>query len=218
MITLSKMLAHVSFVDIFNLCVFLTFTICYAYQLVYVFVGLLTRPKLPTAKKNHKFAVFISARNESTVIGNLIHSILKQNYPSELIDIYVIADNCTDHTAQIARDCGAFVIERQNKELIGKGFALNYGMNIVMRECMNTDLGPSICQTADKGVILSPENREIVKNADYDAFFIFDADNVLDSGYFAAMNRLYDKGFTVGTSYRNTKNFDSNWISAGYAT
>ena len=39
-----------------------------------------------------------------------------QNYPKELLDIYVIADNCTDNTAQIARDAGAIVYERFDSE------------------------------------------------------------------------------------------------------
>ena len=211
-------LSYISFVDVFNICVFLTFTICYAYQLFYVLVGLLRRKDHPKAKVNHKFAAIISARNESTVIKNLIDSIKNQDYPSELIDIFIIADNCTDNTAQIALDNGAFVIERQNGELIGKGYALDYGMNIIFRECLGKHIGKSVCGKASYGKILTPAGRAIDKNSGYEAFFVFDADNVLDRNYFTAMNRVYDAGFTVATSYRNTKNFDSNWISSGYGT
>lgn len=210
--------SYISFVDVFNFFIFLAFTCCYAYQLVYVGIGLIRKPKTFKSKKNHKYACLISARNESAVIGNLIQSIKKQKYPEELVDIFVIADNCTDNTAEIARKEGAFVIERFNKELIGKGYALNYGINIIMRECLGTNLGDSICGMAKDGKILAPKGRRVSKKAGYEAFFVFDADNVLDSGYIAAMNRVYDSGYTVGTSYRNTKNFDSNWISSGYAT
>lgn len=211
-------MSYISFVDVFNICVFLTFTICYAYQLFYVLVGLLRRKDHPAARKNHKYAAIISARNESTVIKNLIDSIKNQDYPSELIDIFIIADNCTDNTAQIALDNGAFVIERQNGKLIGKGYALDYGMNIIFRECLGKQIGKSVCGMANYGKIQAPAGRTINKNSEYEAFFVFDADNVLDKHYFAAMNRVYDAGFTVGTSYRNTKNFDSNWISSGYGT
>lgn len=216
--TIVSMLSYISFVDVFNFCVFLTFTICYAYQLFYVLVGLLRKVEHKPAKKNHKYAAIISARNESAVIGNLLDSINNQDYPSELIDVFVIADNCTDNTAEIAMKHGAFVIERNNTELIGKGYALDYGMNIIFRDCLGKKIGKSVCGKASYGKIQVPKGREIDPRSGYEAFFVFDADNVLDKNYFAAMNRVYDKGFTVATSYRNTKNFDSNWISSGYGT
>ena len=187
---LDQFFSQVSFVDIFNFCVFLAFTICYTYPLYYVFVVLTRKPKQLVAKKNHKFAVVISARNESAVIGQLIHSIKVQNYPSELIDVFVIADNCTDNTADVAREAGATVFPRFNSEQVGKGYALDYGFNVILS------------QYADRG---------------YEAYFVFDADNVLDVNYFREMNKTFDNGAVASTSYRNSKNYDSNWISAGYA-
>ena len=101
-------LSTLSFVDIFNICVFITFTFCYAYQLFYVLVVLTRKVPKQTAKKNHRYAVLIAARNENAVIGDLIHSIRVQNYPQELIDIFVIADNCTDNTAAIAQEARSY--------------------------------------------------------------------------------------------------------------
>ena len=121
---LEEMLSSLSFVDFFNMCVFVVFTCCYAYQIIYVFVSLAKKPPELTAKKNHRYAVLISARNENAVIGDLIHSIRVQNYPQELIDIFVIADNCTDNTAAVAQEAGAIVFPRFNKEEIGKGYAI----------------------------------------------------------------------------------------------
>lgn len=212
------MFSRISFVDVFNTCVFLTFTICYAYQLYFVLVGLVKKVEHSKAKKDHKYAVLISARNESSVIHNLIDSIKNQDYPNGLIDIFVIADNCTDNTAEIALEHGAFVIERKNTELVGKGYALDYGFNIIFRECLGKNLGGSVCGLDKQGKILNPKSKRYLSDAKYEAFFVFDADNVLDKHYFEAMNRVYDQGFSVSTSYRNTKNFDSNWISSGYAT
>ena len=186
-----QLFSTISFVDIFNLCVFLAFTICYAYQLFYVFNVLVTKPKELTAKRNHRYAVLISARNESAVIGNLIHSIKVQNYPQELIDVFVVADNCTDNTAEIAEEAGAIVFRRFNDQLIGKGYALDFCIKAIR------------AQYADRG---------------YEAYFVFDADNVLDVNYFREMNKTFDNGAQASTSYRNSKNYDSNWISAGYAT
>ena len=187
---LDQFFSQISFVDIFNFCVFITFTICYTYQLYYVLVVLSRKPKQLVAKKNHRYAVVVSARNESAVIGDLIHSIKVQNYPVELIDVFVIADNCTDNTADVAREAGAIVFKRFNTEQVGKGYALDYGFKIIRS------------QYADRG---------------YEAYFVFDADNVLDVNYFREMNKTFDNGAKASTSYRNSKNYDSNWISAGYA-
>ena len=61
---IDQFFSQISFVDIFNFSVFLAFTICYAYQLFYIFKVLITKPTRLTAKKNHRYAVLISARNE----------------------------------------------------------------------------------------------------------------------------------------------------------
>lgn len=187
---IEQFMSQVSFVDIFNFLIFITFTASYAYQLYYVLVALTRKPKKLEAKKDHRFAVMISARNEEMVIGNLIHSIKVQKYPQDLIDIFVVADNCTDKTARIAREAGANVFVRTNDKEIGKGYALDYCLQSIWR------------QHGDEK---------------YEAYFVFDADNVLDPNYFREMNKTFDNGALASTSYRNSKNYDSNWISAGYA-
>ena len=93
-----------SFISTFNTALFIAFTALYAYQIIYVAVALFHKKPMPmTAKQNHRYAVVIAARNESAVIGNLIDSIKKQKYPQNLIDIFVVADNCTDDTASVSR-------------------------------------------------------------------------------------------------------------------
>ncbi len=78
----------------------LIFLLCYAYQMFYVGNVLLTRPhQSPRSKVLHRYAFIVSARNEENVIGALIDSLYQQDYPRELMDVYVVADNCTDHTA-----------------------------------------------------------------------------------------------------------------------
>ena len=54
--------------------------------------------------KKHKFMAILPAHNEEAVIANLVDSLMKQDYDKELLDIYVIADNCTDNTAKIAKE------------------------------------------------------------------------------------------------------------------
>lgn len=77
-------------------------TVMYLYKKLYTLIGIFATRKFPTAKRNHKYAVVIAARNEETVIGNLIDSINRQDYDMSLVDIFVVADNCTDRTAEIA--------------------------------------------------------------------------------------------------------------------
>ncbi len=90
-------------------------TVFWLYQLlisICSFVKLKDKPML--TKKQHKFMAIIPAHNEETVVGNLIESLKKQDYPKELFDIYVIADNCTDKTREIAENAGAIVYERHD--------------------------------------------------------------------------------------------------------
>ena len=77
------------------------FFVCYAYQFVYIPVALLRRRKRLPAAAPHRFAVLIAARNEETVIGDLLDSLHAQDYDMSLITVFVIADNCTDRTAAL---------------------------------------------------------------------------------------------------------------------
>lgn len=79
---------------IFNFILGILFTVCFSYQVVYLLIGLFRgEVKLPRARKQHRYAFFIAAHNEESVIANLVRSIRDQDYPSELIDIFVVADD-----------------------------------------------------------------------------------------------------------------------------
>ena len=172
-----------------NSVISVLFMLCYAYQFFYIAVSLFRKAKIHKTDKPHNFAVLIAARNEESVIENLIRSIKSQDYPKELVTVFVVADNCTDSTAEIARKAGAVVYERSNKNEVGKGYALDF-----LTSKIKEDYGDS-----------------------FDAFFVFDADNVLDKNYITEMNKTFSNGYKIVTSYRNSKNYGANWISAGYA-
>ncbi len=178
-----------------NAVLYILLTLFYFYQGVYVLIALIGKKKKNNIKEDnaalHKYAFIIAARNENAVIGNLIDSIKNQNYPKELIDVIVVADNCTDNTAEISRQHGAIVYERFNNILVGKGYAMDYVFNKIKEE-----YGDYTC---------------------YDGYFVFDADNVIDVNYVKEMNKVFDSGYKVVTSYRNSKNYDTNWITAGYS-
>ena len=171
-----------------NFSIALLFTLCYAYQFFYLAVPLVKRDKPHRPVTYHRFAVLISARNEEAVLGHLLDSIRAQDYPSDLITTFVVADNCNDATAQVARAHGAVVYERFNRSQVGKGYALDFLLQRIHR-----DYGSC-----------------------FDGFFVFDADNLLQPDYITQMNRTFSDGYSIVTSYRNSKNFGSNWISAGY--
>lgn len=172
-----------------NLIISLLFFACYFYQLLYLLVPYVKRPRPAAPASLHRYAVLIAARNEEGVIGNLIESIRGQDYPAELVSVFVVADNCTDHTAEAAREAGAAVFERFDTAQVGKGYALDFLLRRIAFE---------------RGDV-------------YDGYFVFDADNLLSPGYISAMNRQFDGGSRIVTSFRNSKNFGDNWISAGYA-
>ena len=176
---------------IFNSILGLVFGICFLYQVVFFFIGLFKgEVELPKAKKLHKYAFFIAAHNEEAVIANLVKSIKDQDYPSELIDVFVVADACTDNTADEARRAGAIVYERNDLARKGKSWVMDYGFNRILEEYPDT----------------------------YEGYFIFDADNLLSHDYVRIMNDAFDQGYLAVTSYRNSKNFGSSWISSAYAT
>jgi len=77
-------------------------------------------------------AILVAAHNEETVIGETLSSMLPQL--SDRDKLIVIADNCTDNTAEIARGFHATVIERTNSENRGKGYALDYGLQSIQNE------------------------------------------------------------------------------------
>ena len=82
---------------------YIALTVLYFYQFIYIVIALVATKSWTLTKQSFtNFAFIIAAWNERAVIGNLINSIKQQNYPAELIDVIVVANNCTDDTAQ---DC-----------------------------------------------------------------------------------------------------------------
>ena len=110
------------------------FLTCYFYQLLYVPVALWRRHRVTENAPLRRYAVLISARNEESVIAQLVDSLKRQDYPAEYLDVYVVADNCTDSTAQAAGDAGAIVYQRNDTRHVGKGYALNFLLSHIREE------------------------------------------------------------------------------------
>ena len=166
-----------------------TITIFWLYQFVVSLCSLIKLKDKPMkVNKNHKFMAIIPAHNEESVVGNLVESLKNQNYDMNLLDIYVIADNCTDNTAEIAKQKGAIVYERFDELHKTKGYALQWFLK-----------------------------QKIEENADYDAFCVFDADNIVDKNFIKNMNKKLCQGEDVVQGYRDIKNPTDSWIASGYA-
>ena len=172
-----------------NMIIGFLFFACYAYQLLYILVPMIKKEKPHGPASAHSYAVLICARNEQTVIGDLLESLRNQTYRDGSLTVFVMADNCTDDTAGLARRAGAVVYERFNTRNVGKGYALDALLRHISMDY--------------------PEG--------FDGYFVFDADNILEPDYIEQMNRTFSDGFDIVTSYRNSKNYGDNWISAGYA-
>lgn len=160
------------------------------YQIVMCFFALTKeKEKSKVINKNHKFMAVICARNEEAVILNLIESLKNQDYPKELIDIYVVADNCRDNTATIANGAGSIVLERFDNKKKSKGYALEWFFEYILKNKPN----------------------------EYDAFCVFDADNIVAKDFYKKMNEKLCQGEKIVQGYRDIKNPSDTWITGNYA-
>jgi len=159
------------------------------YYLFLSAVGILRRSRGTLRRDPEKtFAVVVAAHNEEMVIGPLLENLKALEYPDELYDIYVVADNCTDHTAEIARAWGVTVHERQDQTNRGKGYALEWLFD-----------------------------RIFAQDKSYDAVVIFDADNLVKKDFLSVMNgRLLD-GCRIVQGYLDAKNPYDTWVTNSFA-
>lgn len=157
------------------------------YILFFAFVGVFKRgrrnnPSDSTPRK--RFAILIPARNEESSIGQLLRSLQVLNYPPDCYDVYVVADNCTDNTAEVARGLGATAFERFNDIQMSKGYALEF--------------------------LLA---RVLESGKTYDGFVVFDADNIADSSFLDEIDKAFASGCHVVQGQWQSKNPRENWIT-----
>ncbi|WKY47520.1 glycosyltransferase family 2 protein [Eubacteriaceae bacterium ES3] len=161
----------------------LPFLIYGLYYLLIGFFGYARHNHYQNYPPQNRIAAVIAARNEAAVIGNLVESLKHQNYPDALMDIYVIPNNCTDDTEEVARAHGAKIMTCTS-EVKSKGSALSQFFKYIFS-----------------------------RHDHYDAFCIFDADNLVDKNFFSAMNNVLCSGEKLAQGYRDSKNPDDSWIS-----
>lgn len=162
----------------------------FIYYFVVSMFGWFKRKGIPadTFSMDKKFALIVAAHNEEAVIGNIVRNLKRLKYPKDKYDVYVIADNCDDSTARIARNEGAIVYERFDNVKKGKGYSLQWMFAKLFK--------------LDKK---------------YDAFCIFDADNLASSNFLMEMNKQLQLGNNVVQGYLDSKNPNDSWISGNYS-
>lgn len=158
------------------------------YYFVISFFGIYKKKEEKILVPKHSFAIIVAAHNEEQVIGQLVENLQVMNYPRDLYEVFVIADNCTDQTARVARGCGAIVHERTNRDQRGKGFAMEWMFEKLYK----------------------------MKPA-YDAVVVFDADNLVHPDFLLEMNNRLCKGEKVIQGYLDSKNPHDSWIAGTFA-
>ena len=158
------------------------------YYLFLSLFGIIRFRRHKDCKPEKSFALVVAAHNEETVIKDIIESFNRLNYPKELYDVFVIADNCTDKTASISKSAGVEVLERFNKEKRGKGYALEWAFDKIFK-----------------------------LNKKYDAIAIFDADNLVSKNFLYEMNKVMCSGYKVVQGYLDSKNPKDTWITGSYS-
>lgn len=161
--------------------------IAFGIQLIYILLFFVPAKKYPVSETKHKFGIVIPARNESAVIADTVKCILRSKYPRDKFDVYVVADNCTDNTAELARAAGATVYERfdPDPKHHKAGYALKYLFEKIMEE----------------------------HPGEYEVFIKFDADNLMEPDYISRMNDAYAAGVKSARGYSNSKNIDQNVVA-----
>jgi cellulose synthase/poly-beta-1,6-N-acetylglucosamine synthase-like glycosyltransferase len=154
------------------------------YYISISFFGFIYKKEIYTADPQNVFAVIIPAHNEEGVISALVENCGELDYPKEMYDAFVIADNCTDNTAQVAIEAGATVWKRFNDRERGKGYAMEWAFN-----------------------------RLYSLQKKYDAVVVIDADNLVSLNYLRIMNQRLLQGDKIIQGYLDSKNPNDTWVT-----
>ena len=148
--------------------------------------GFITRKRyvLTESAATTRIAAVIPARNESAVIGGLVDSLLRQDYPRELLDIYVVPNNCSDDTEAAALRAGAKLLS-----------------------CPEP--------VSRKGDVLRQAFAQLSATGRYDAYCVFDADNLVDPGFMRSVNNAVRAGYDAAQGFRDSKNPFDSWVAGG---
>ena len=159
------------------------------YYILAIFLAFRKQKRAPHSDKKTRFAVIVPARNESRVIRKNLESLKKQTYDKNYYDVWVIIETKDDPTYLICQKMGV--------------------------KCF---IRPEIGDRRTKGFAIQDlHNYFMANDIQYDAYMIFDADNIVSSRYLELMNDLRQTGVQIGLGYRNFTNASQNWLTCSTA-
>ncbi len=174
--------------SIINYVVLIIVAIPLLWQVIIILLFWLPKKKYKRSEVKGRIAYVIPAHNEEDVIYDTVKSVIeKQNYPRELFDVYVIADNCTDRTAELAKAAGAIVLIHNDPDpehhmaLYPLQFGIDYVMNI--------------------------------EDNPYDMVIHLDADNHINDDFSLYMNDAFQSGVDFARPYEGALNASQNFYT-----
>ncbi|MEP6756416.1 MAG: glycosyltransferase family 2 protein [Chthonomonadales bacterium] len=163
--------------------VWLFWATCALYLVVLLFAAIIARrDSSPFLDPKNRFCLLIPAHNEELILGEVLDRLQQVEYPRDLWTVFVIADNCTDSTADVAKTHGAEPMVRNNPDEIGKGYALDWAIQ-----------------------------QLLVDKRNFNAFLILDADSILSPNFLHVMNRAIEKGSVAMQGYYGVLNVHDSW-------
>lgn len=165
-----------------------SYLLTFYYLFTTVFAWIPKKKTKTLSDKEHTYALIVAAHNEEVVIPQMVKSLKQLDYNPDKYEIFVIADNCTDNTAKVAREAGAQVFERFHDTLRGKGHALEWMFDKIYK-----------------------------MDRQFDNICIFDADNVVSKNFLKEINKIHNKGFRVVQGNIESKNPYDSWIATAYS-
>lgn len=169
---------------IWILIVLITLPLSYLFLLAIGSIRVQQPVLLDAVEPTKHFMLAIPAHNEETVIHDTVKWLKQLDYPNRLYDINIVADHCSDRTAELAREAGANVFERQSGERGGKAAALAWLFSVTLQ------------------------------NQSYDAVIVFDADTRVDSNFLKAMNARLLQGYRAVQGQHVISNPNQGWFPA----
>ena len=157
------------------------------YLLVLTIAACLASRRTPTSEQapSHRFVVMIPAHNEERLLPELLNSLKRLDYPADLYSVHVVADNCTDQTAALARRMGTHVYERNDLDRRGKPYALRWLFD-----------------------------RMWESGEPYDAVLILDADSVVSENFLAVMDARLARGERAIQAYYGVRQPERSWSAS----
>lgn len=170
--------------DTINTVILIAIGVPFFLQLVYMLLFWLPKKTFPKSDKINRIAIMIPAHNEADVIYDTVRLLFeKQTYPKDMFDVYVVADNCTDDTAKLAKKAGAKVYIHTDNDPKHHmvGYALEYAFKLLIKE-----------------------------NIDYAYVIRLDADNHVNDEFLSLMNDAYNSGAKIARPYESALNMTQN--------